>query len=534
MTSPGDRAALARVPEPAPGQPSGYSSGPVWMRMLPPLVMLAMGLWNTTGASYWRDEAATLTAVRRPVGQLMRMAGNVDGVHVLYYLLMWPLVRLAGTGEFVTRLPSVLSMALAAGVIAALGRRLVSPVAGLAAGLIFAVLPQISRYAQETRSYAMVVALAATASYLLVRAIGTTGRRRGWLAGYAVCMGVMGALDVFTLLLAAAHAVTVALAVLRQDGAGRLSLAAVRGEAGRARRSLAAGWLAAVAAGFVLASPVLVLGFEQRRGLGWIKAPGLRTVTGTFRLAGPFGMVVGGCLIVACGLVVSARSGPAGLRAAWPPGLSGLCLPWLVLPPVVLIGVSFFSPVYTPRYVLYCLPALALLAGAGLAALGQAAGVRPGSAAGAGLTPLGWLTGIAALAAIAALGLGNQLGYRAPDGHSDNIRGVDAVVAAARQPGDAVIYVGLDAKYFPAAYPDGLAQLDPVAQAKTPAQAGTLAGTVVRAPVLRQRLAGVSRVWLVSLASAPRSSALRGLGFEQLRSWQIGTIWLALYRHARS
>src|ERR1035441_4042546 len=236
MTSPGDRAALARVPEPAPGQPSGYSSGPVWMRMLPPLVMLAMGLWNTTGASYWRDEAAGLTAVRRPVGQLMRMAGNVDGVHVLYYLLMWPLVRLAGTGEFVTRLPSVLSMALAAGVIAALGRRLVSAVAELRAGLIFAVLPQISRYAQETRSYAMVVALAATASYLLVRAIGTTGRRRSWLAGYAVCMGVMGALDVFTLLLAAAHAVTVALAVLRQDGAGRLSLAAVRGEGGRGGR----------------------------------------------------------------------------------------------------------------------------------------------------------------------------------------------------------------------------------------------------------------------------------------------------------
>jgi mannosyltransferase len=510
-----------------------FDGGPVWMRVLPPLVMLAMGLWNLTGASYWRDEAATLTAVERPFSQLIRMLGHVDGVQGLYYILLWPLVRLAGTGEFVTRFPSVLAMTVAAGMVAALGRRLVSPVSGLAAGLIFAILPQISRYGQEARSYAIVVALAAIASYLLVRAISTTGRRRGWLAGYAVCIGLLGDFDFFTLLLAAAHAVTVALIVLREDGSGRISLAALRGEAGRDRRSLAAGWLAAVAVAVVLASPMLVLGYEQRKAVGWIKTPNLATVTGTFRLVGPFGMVAGGCLIVACGLVISARSGRAGLRAAWPRRLGELCLPWLILPPVVLIGVSFLYPVYTARYVLYCLPALAILAGAGVAALVQAIGARPDRAGGAGLTPLGWVTGAAALVAIAALGFGAQLGYRAPDGHGDNIRGADRIVAAARQPGDAVIYVGLDAKYFPAAYPYGLAQLDPVDQGKTPAQAGNLAGTMLSAAVVRQRLAGVSRVWFVSGGAEPRAAVLRGLGFVHLRTWQIGTIWLALYQHAR-
>ena len=62
-------------------------------------------------------------------------------------------------------------MAVAAGFLAALGRRLVSTRAGLAAGLVFAVLPSVTWYAQNARSYALVTALATIASYLLVRAM---------------------------------------------------------------------------------------------------------------------------------------------------------------------------------------------------------------------------------------------------------------------------------------------------------------------------------------------------------------------------
>ncbi len=162
----------------------------------------------------------------------------MDAVHGAYYVFMWPLVHAFGTSPVVTRLPSVVAMAVAAAAVAAIGRRLVSPGAGLAAGLIFAILPLISRYAQDVRSYAMVAAFGTTASYLLVRAIGTAGRRRGWLAGYAVCMGLMGILNIFGVLLLAAHAVTVGLACLRKDDRRR-SLAALRG--GRAAAAAVAG-----------------------------------------------------------------------------------------------------------------------------------------------------------------------------------------------------------------------------------------------------------------------------------------------------
>jgi len=532
MTSSGSRTVLSRAAGPGPSGPDGYTGGPIWMRVLPPLVMLGIGLWGSTGPSYWRDEAATLTAVHRSFPQLVRMMGNVDAVHGVYYMIMWPLVRVAGSGELVTRLPSVLAMAVAAAAVAALGRRLVSPAAGLAAGLTFAVLPQVSRYAQDVRSYAMVAAFGTIASYLLVRAITATGRRRGWLTGYALCMGAMSALNIFGLLLLAAHAVTVALACLRQPGGqppdrpggeasgqagaqprGRasLSLAALRGGQGRAARSLAAGWLAAALAAVALASPILALGIAQRHTAGWIKRPGPHTVVTLAQLTGPVLMVAAVVLTVAAGLGVAALAGPGRLRAAWPRRLLAVAVPWLVIPPVLLIGVSFALPLYVPRYVLYCLPALALLVGAALAALGRIAGT-------------------AALVVIALLGLSTQLAIRGPAGHGDNIRQADAIIAAHRHPGDAVIYVGHDAHYFTAAYPYGLPQLDNIAQRESAAQARNLSGTTLPAAAVRHRLAGIARIWVIGTSAHRTTPDLAGLPVRRLQAWRIGRIWLVLYQ----
>ena len=540
MTSSGSRAVLSRAPQPGGDGADGYAGGPVWMWFLPSVLMVGLGLWDITRPSYWRDEAASLTVVHRSFGQLVRTLGNVDAVHGVYYMILWPVVRVAGSGELVTRLPSVIAMAVAAAAVAALGRRLVSPSAGLAAGLIFVILPQISRYAQDVRSYAMVAAFGATATYLLVRAIGTAGRKRGWLAGYAGCMGAMAALNIFGILLLAAHAVTVALACLRQeDGSVRPSLAGLRGGqrgeggeggAGSAVRSLAAGWLAAAIVAVALASPVLVLAIAQRQTASWIKAPGPHTLVTLTQLVGPLPMAAAVVLAVVLGLAVSAGPGRARLLAAWPRRLPAVAVPWLVVPPALLIGVSFALPLYVPRYILYCLPAVALLAGAGLAALCQEIGTGFGRAPEAGLAVLGWVTGAVALLVIGLLGLSAQLALRAPAGHGDNIRRADRILAGQRRPGDAVIYVGRDAHYFTAAYPYGLPQLDNIGQGKTPAQAADLTGTTLPAAVVRQRLAGIPRFWLVDSSGYPKSHVLSGLHVQRLRAWRIGKIWLVLYQ----
>lgn len=55
-----------------------------------------------------------------------------------------------------------------------------------------------------------------------------------------------------------------------------------------------------------------------------------------------------------------------GLRAdSASQALIWLAVPWLVLPPLTLLAGSEVKPVYSFRYITFCLPAVALLAGAG-------------------------------------------------------------------------------------------------------------------------------------------------------------------------
>src|SRR5580693_6489513 len=227
----------------APAQEGGAQRGPWWMLILPPAVTCAIMLTGVTVPSYWRDEAATLAAVRRRFGDMVAMLGNVDAVHGAYYMLIWVIARLFGTGELALRLPSVIAMTVAAFFVAALGRRLVSPQAGLAAGLLFAVVPDISLYGQDARSYAMVTATATIASYLLVRALGARhDRQRRWWAGYAISLAALGILNIFGLLLLAGHAVTMAVRMLRPAG-------------DQSRRALALRWACAAAAAVAVTSP---------------------------------------------------------------------------------------------------------------------------------------------------------------------------------------------------------------------------------------------------------------------------------------
>jgi len=492
---------------------AGFEAGPRWMMVLPPVVTFVIMLWGITGASYWRDEAATLSAAQRPFGNLLQTLGNIDAVHGAYYILIWVAVRLGGTGELVTRFPSALAMAGAAAAVAALGRRLISPRAGLASGLVFAVLPEVSLYGQDARPYAIVVALAALASYLLVRAMqADRGARYRWLTGYAVCLAALGIVDIFGLLLIPAHAVTVLVRCLRATGAGTGEAGGTGGAGDRQDvRSLALGWLAAAAAGTLLASPVLALGFVQRGTLAWLSPPGLGAITGLHQLVGPALMADAVILVITAGVVVSALAGRERLRANWPGPVVALCLPWLILPPAILLAGSLITPLYLFRYVLLCMPAVALLAGAGLSALG-------------------WVAGTAALVVIALLGVPAQLKARGPAGHGDNVRQADRIVAAHARPGDAVLE--FKAENFAQAYPYGIRQLIPVAQAKTPIQSATLVGTFLPDPVVRQRLTRVSRVWVVEYGHRRPLVILNGLPFRLVRVWRTSDIWLYLYAYS--
>jgi mannosyltransferase len=492
---------------PAPEAPAPSGGGrrlrgwPFWELALPPLLTLAVVTWQIQGPSYWRDEGATLSAVTRPAGDLLRMLGHADAVHGVYYLVVWAVVRVFGTAELVTRLPSAVAMAVAAIAVAGIGRRLVSRRAGLLAGLVFAALPEVSRYGQEARSYATVSALAAVASYLLVRVLAEAGpRRRRWLTGYGAAVTALGMVNIFGLVIIPAHGLTVLLASRRARAAGT------------GGRGLRRGWLAAVAAAVAVTSPVLVYAWQQQGAQEWLKPPSLSMLAKLPNLIGsPF--LGGALLLVIIGGVATSRA--AGRAAAgWPGRLPALCLPWLLMPPAILILLSFVHPVYTLRYVLYCLPAVAVLAGAGLAALG-------------------WRTGLVALAVVIGIAVPGQLNARRPAAHGDNIRRADRIIAENRQPGDAVLYTGRDARYMAAAYPFGLPELRNVALKRTKNASATLAGTYLHGPHLRHRLmTRVHRLWVVSVgADRQHLRIMAGLDYRLVRVYQTSDLWLSLYVH---
>jgi mannosyltransferase len=488
----------------SPGDLREYQPGPWWMRVAPPLVTFAVMLTGITVPSYWRDEAATLAAVRRPFGAMIAMLGNVDAVHGAYYSLAWVISRGFGYGELALRLPSATAMAVAALFVAALGRRLVSPQAGLAAGLLFAVVPDISLYGQDARSYAMVVGAACIASYLLVRALGAGhAHQRRWWTGYAAAVAVVGILNIFGLLLLAGHAVTMALRMLRPA-------------AGQSRRALARRWVTAVAAAVVVASPLIVFGWLQRKQISWLSIHGTDGVSSVTKLIGPpiMACAVAAAVVIAVGVIaVTARHRPAGQRVPpWLARLLSLCLPWLVLPPALLFISSDFSPVYNFRYILFCAPAAVLLAGTALAALGRIAGT-------------------AALIVVAVLGLNAQVGFRTPGGHGDDIRQADQIIAATSKPGDVILYTNPNAESFGAAYPYGLGRLVNIELARGPVPSATLGGTNVSQAVLSQRLAHVSRLWIVDINDdTPAGAILNGLHFHLIWIWQTSDIWLRLYQ----
>ena len=482
--------------------------GPAWLPLGPALVTLLVGLYKITGPSFTRDESATLAAVHRSFPELVSMLGHVDVVHGAYYALIWVVVRIGGSGEFALRLPSAIAMAIAAAMVTLLGRRLVSSWAGLAAGLTFAFLPQVSWFAGNAREGAGLTALGCVASYCLLRGLTDNVTRCRWLAAYGVTLVALGLGNLFALLLVVAHAVT--LAWSRREY--------------RVDRGFVVRWAAAVAATLMLVSPVAVVGYSELRQIRWIKPPSVYSLLSVERLVGDTRLFLLVLAIVACAVVAS--TGPASAGSAsgsrrsahWPAGLLSMALPWLLLPQAILLTASVIHPVYTFRYIVYCIPAAALLIGAALAALGRYAG------------PV-------ALVVIVLGGLPSQLAERRADGHDVDIRRVDHLVARQERPGDALLNIsdqtgprkGTGERTLEGAYPYGLARLRDISAGASPQQSATLGGTYASAALIRQRLTQVTRLWVAEWTTPKPVPVLDGLGFRLIHSWDVAGLWLRLY-----
>ncbi|WP_153040152.1 glycosyltransferase family 39 protein [Actinoplanes sp. TFC3] len=373
---------------------------------LPPFVVtLIVMLIGLGDRQLWRDENATWWASTLSFGDLRKLVETVDVVLLPYYVLMHGWIAIFGDSETALRLPSALFMALAAAVIALIGRRLSDPATGLVAGLLVPVVPVISRYGQEARPYAMAMLASVTAVWLLLRAIERPTVWR-WL-GYAVAVAWIGCSHVVALMALAAHFVLVLWAYLTTK-----------------KRALA-GWPAAVLLAVLAISPLVLRGQSQGKQISWIpdatwervqQFPG--EVFMSFAVAGFFLVVGLGALAVT-----------AFEKRAWTAGFLAV---WTLLPPLIAYVTFDEFHFFYPRYLLFTVPAWILLGGFALRRLAGSETV----------TTLAAVTVVAA-AGLAFAGWDQQAKVRSNAVESEySFRAAAAFIRERQQPGDGIIFTG--------------------------------------------------------------------------------------------
>jgi len=456
--------------------------------------MLA-GVLGSWIPSFWGDEAASVMSASRTWPELWRMLQTVDGVHGAYYAFLHVWTGLFGASEFSVRLPSAIAAGFLAAGTAVLAGRFGGTRLALTAGLIATLLPRTAVMAAEARSYAIGSAIAV---WLTVLLLALLERRRPWWlwAGYAA--GAAAAIYVFLYLalLLVVHGVFVLLFHRRTLGR----------------------WLAAAAAGVLLALPIVLLANAERNQIGFLAHRDYITPLNVLALQWFDPVTAWPCgALIAIGAIAAARGrrrDPGGFR------LSALALLWLVLPTAaVLIGSVFLAPMYTVRYLSFCSPAAAILVAMGV------------------LTAAGWIARRTPLATATASGIllafvlaafvPNLLVLRGPyakDG-SDWREAAGYLHAHARA-GDAVVYDDRpkdseEPRLIAAVYPAGVAGLrDPALIASFRTQPGLWDRTRPNDELTVADLG--SAVWAIErgrdAAHSPDVTHLQCLGYRILSS----------------
>jgi hypothetical protein len=137
----------------------------------PALLTLLVGGYQIDRPELWRDELWSWSFAADPVRQLVSSAGGSNPAEVAYDLLLHYWMAAFDDSILAMRMLSVLAMAGAAACVTQAGRRLAGPRAGLLGGLVFALVPSVSRFGQEVRFYAPVMLAVSLATLLLLRAL---------------------------------------------------------------------------------------------------------------------------------------------------------------------------------------------------------------------------------------------------------------------------------------------------------------------------------------------------------------------------
>jgi hypothetical protein len=143
---------------------------------------------RTLSGELWFGEAGAVGLASQPLGSLLGVVHRA-GAAPLYYLLLHIWISLFGSGETVTHVFSLLIGLATIPVAMWTAWSLAGRRAGIFAAVLFAFSSFLTRYAQETQPYALMVLLGLVATGGLVH--GFVLRRRVYLWLFGVCLALM-------------------------------------------------------------------------------------------------------------------------------------------------------------------------------------------------------------------------------------------------------------------------------------------------------------------------------------------------------
>ena len=365
--------------------------------------------------SLWLDEGSSITMARLDWFNLLRILWRREMNMVLYYLLLRGWLHLGDSVTWIRGLSVVFATA-AIPAIFLLGRKMVGTGFGLVSALLLSINAFQVRYAQEVRSYSLLVLLVIISSYWFVSAL-ESGRRRDW-NWYIVTSALAIYAHFFAVLVVISH--WVALRIMGRIEPTRLP--ADRSIGFRRAAKLIALWTL----------PIWI--FIATTGAGpiaWIPRPGLNDIVGLLKkLSGNAEAAL--LILYLVAVIAGLYAGAKAIKQRREEGRSYIILAcWFLVPLLIVLLVSIARPVFAPRYLMISLPAWVMLAASGIASL------RPRF-----VTPL-------ILAAIIWLGIEGIRSYYVIDfdiGRND-VRSATSYILSHSEPSDGIVFYTVSTRF---------------------------------------------------------------------------------------
>jgi len=354
MTSLSSISADSYNPDSATGKPSSRFALSAILPAFVTLLAAFLRMHALTAKSFWLDEGISIDIARLPWPQFLHVMWSGEANMALYYLVLRFWLTFGSSEGFVRGLSVLFSVATVP-VVFFLGARLFNRRVGLLAALLLAINAYHIRYAQETRSYAMVVFFAVLATWLLAKNLQEPSSAH-WGIYAAVCAMATYS-HFYAVLLVPAQAISL-LSWRRDEIPWRKLVGSF----------LAFGVMIVPIAVFVSAIYVLKTGAPPNLWFTPLQPDSLLLLGIDF--SGVYGRLLLSLHVLAMGIAAlgaaRVRRGGDQTSEAW--GYT-LLFSWLVAPVVMVVTVSLVKPLFVPRFLSFCLPALLLLVAVGISRL---------------------------------------------------------------------------------------------------------------------------------------------------------------------